>query len=400
MNVLYKIKVDSLFTFLSLLLFIIVMAKAPAIYQYFGEEFPIWYRLLIVLGLTLSGLALFFYGTVKVFRCKFGETTDLFPVLLIYVLLFYIGIIIFMNDAFVSEEVNELNQTTFFQFIIFFSLGLYLNKILKYEKTLTLLYWGIAVFWLSNLNDFFLLDLTKSGLNDDSYLIYSDYFAILSLLIVYLKRNSGLLILYVLVSIFVIYTLNSRSAFVFLSFTLFLMSYLMDNKFYKYSFIVLFVGIVYIVYSYIDLDLLQNMRMFSVLFGTDADVDGSAQARQFLMEANLKDIRDNWLIGNYGGQYEMFGLAGTYIHNILSYWRQFGLPVFFSVIYLLGFMGIQSFRIMKNRNKDKYLLPLFTVYVILGMIFSKAYTYPTLWLLFGFYTYWLVKNKAVAKCEF
>lgn len=400
MNAFYKIKIDPLFTFLALLLFVIVMVKAPMIYRYFGEEFPLWYRLSIILGVTLNGMALFAYGTVKVFRCKFKKIVDLLPILLIYLLLLFIGSIIFLNSAIVASEVNELNQIAIFQYIIFFTLGLFLNKILQYGKILIILYWGIVLFWLSNANEYFLLDLTQSGIKDDSYLIYSDYFSVLALIAAYLKRNSIWLIGYVLVSIAVIYTLNSRSAFIFLAFALLFFGYLMKNKFYKYSLFLLLAGVIYWGYMYLDLDALQYMRMFSIFFGVDADVDGSAQARQHLMEINLKDIKDNWLIGNYGGQYEMFGLAGAYIHNILSFWRQFGLITFMGILGLLSMLGMRSFSIIKNRNEDGYLLVLFTIYVTLGMILSKSYVYPTLWFLFGFYVYKQIQEKAVLKCGF
>lgn len=400
MNALYKIKIDSLFTFLALVLFIIIMIKAPMIYSYFGEEFPLWYRLLIIFGVTLNGMALFIYGTVKVFRCKFGKITDLLPVLLICILLFFISSVILLNSAVVASEVNELNQIAIFQYIIFFSLGLFLNKILKYKKVLTILYWGIVLFWLSNVNEFFLLDLTQSGLKDDSYLIYSDYFAVLALVVVFMKRNSIWLIGYVLVSIVVIYTLNSRSAFVFLTLVLLFFGYLMNNKFYKYSLFLLLTGTIYWIYMYIDLDVLQHMRMFSIFFGVDADVDGSAQARQHLVEINLKDIKNNWLIGNYGGQYEMFGLAGAYIHNVLSFWRQFGLFTFMGILGLLGILGMRSFRIIKKRREEGYLLVLFTMYVALGIFLSKSYVYPTLWLLLGFYVYKQMQEKTVLKCKF
>ena len=400
MSALYKIKSDSLFTFLALVLFVVVMIKAPMIYHYFGEEFPLWYRLLIVGGVTMNGLILFTYGTVKVFRSKFKNLTNLFPLLLIYILLIFIISIVFLNSAVVVTELNVLNQTAIFQYVIFFSLGLFLDKIFEYKKTLTLLYWVIGLFWLLNVNEFFLLDLTQNGIKDNSYLIYSDYFAILALVVAYMKRNSIWLIVYVLVSIVVIYTLNSRSAFVFLTFVLLLFGYLMNNKFYKYSFFFLFVALVYLVYLYIDLDMLQHMRMFSIFFGVDADVDGSAQARQHLMEINLKDIKNNWLIGNYGGQYEMFGLSGAYIHNVLSFWRQFGLFTFIGILGLLGILCMRAFLIVKNRDENGYLLVLFTIYVVLGVMLSKSYVYPTLWFLFGFYVYKQIQEKAVLKCGF
>ena len=151
---------------------------------------------------------------------------------------------------------------------------------------------------------------------------------------------------------------------------------------------------------YIDLDVLQHMRMFSIFFGVDADVDGSAQARQHLVEINLKDIKNNWLIGNYGGQYEMFGLAGAYIHNVLSFWRQFGLFTFMGILGLLGILGMRSFWIIKRRREEGYLLVLFTMYVALGIFLSKSYVYPTLWFLFGFYVYKQMQEKTVLKCKF
>lgn len=57
------------------------------------------------------------------------------------------------------------------------------------------------------------------------------------------------------------------------------------------------------------------------------DIGSFQQRRTFLM-AGLEDIGANVLTGTFAGHYERFGSVGTYIHNFLSAWRQFGLGVF------------------------------------------------------------------------
>ena len=70
------------------------------------------------------------------------------------------------------------------------------------------------------------------------------------------------------------------------------------------------------------------------------------------------------------------------------------------ILGLLGILGMRSFRIIKKRREEGYLLVLFTMYVALGIFLSKSYVYPTLWLLLGFYVYKQMQEKTVLKCKF
>ena len=122
---------------------------------------------------------------------------------------------------------------------------------------------------------------------------------------------------------------------------------------------------------------------YSILFESsrhsqilDIKSSSSWQEREYLYEINVQKIIDSPILGNYGSHKELG--EGTYIHNALSAWQQFGLvgfllyiililtPVLFSIYYIF-------------KDKDKYnIYPLFFIsfYVMILCLATKPIFWP------------------------
>ncbi len=111
--------------------------------------------------------------------------------------------------------------------------------------------------------------------------------------------------------------------------------------------------------------------------------DRSFDNREAFLEFGLIDIQNNWFLGNFGGQLEGPGdnegvRWGTYIHNGLSFWRQFGLIAFLIIVVLI----CKSLSLaLKARNNTLLLLVLYT---ILCYLISRSYMNYYLFISIGF----------------
>ena len=61
------------------------------------------------------------------------------------------------------------------------------------------------------------------------------------------------------------------------------------------------------------------------------------EGRTTSMRRQLPSLWDNWFLGDFAGQMLTTGKIGDYIHNYLSFWRQYGLMSF--VLFILCFVG-------------------------------------------------------------
>lgn len=76
----------------------------------------------------------------------------------------------------------------------------------------------------------------------------------------------------------------------------------------------------------------------------DLAADRSYSERQAMRSLGLAAIGRHFLLGDYGGQMNTTGQTGTYIHDMLSAWRQFGLLTFLAYVWLLGYGSFSSIR--------------------------------------------------------
>lgn len=129
-----------------------------------------------------------------------------------------------------------------------------------------------------------------------------------------------------------------------------------------------------------NIESLEDYRVVKLLSYSE---DASFIARNQLFVSGLYDITDNPFFGKFGGQLTS-GITddstvnrwGGYIHNILSYYRQFGLISFCLIIYLLYYSAKRLIKI------DKAFLPII-FFLLTSIFFSRSYTFPYIFIIFG-----------------
>ena len=124
-------------------------------------------------------------------------------------------------------------------------------------------------------------------------------------------------------------------------------------------------------------------RFLKVVTGGLAS-DYSQIGRAIHNENGINDIRDNILFGSYANQYYTYDSPGSYMHNILSYYRQFGLLVFILIINKLFFAGKLFFDyFISSRGRIEACIPYLSLFIILECIFLRSYNAAHLWLAIG-----------------
>lgn len=132
------------------------------------------------------------------------------------------------------------------------------------------------------------------------------------------------------------------------------------------------------VYSY---DTLSTSRQFQLL---NISESSSGMARARLHNQALEAIEESPVLGDFAGQVQRHDSTGSYGHNILSAWRQFGAVGFVLYISLLFISLVVSVRqVRKRQNQDADLpriaatLSLFFLILMLGAK-SVFWAFPAL----------------------
>ena len=125
--------------------------------------------------------------------------------------------------------------------------------------------------------------------------------------------------------------------------------------------------------------------MTRILFGSN---DLSSSMREDQLEIGLQDLSETWILGRFMGDVDKnFGLEGDYIHNYLSFWRQFGIVSFtiFCYVNLSNFIKLYSFiRNKKCRlNEIESFLFYFTLFCLIQIIVARSFVSSYVWLSMG-----------------
>jgi hypothetical protein len=125
-------------------------------------------------------------------------------------------------------------------------------------------------------------------------------------------------------------------------------------------------------------------RMTVLIFEREADE--SYLVRQTLLAEGIRNLTDNWMIGRFLDEWWREGAAGNYMHNWLSFWQAYGVIPFLGSIALFGTTGFKVWRQLLKPNPLTGIVIALWTYVILAIIAARAYTWPFIWLAFGFIT--------------
>ena len=77
--------------------------------------------------------------------------------------------------------------------------------------------------------------------------------------------------------------------------------------------------------------------------------------------------------------------TGNYIHNILSYWRQFGLIPFVLLVYLIfkNYTNLIYAVLTHGWNPRLDFIFFYGFYVLALVLFARSFMYPSIWIIFS-----------------
>jgi len=182
----------------------------------------------------------------------------------------------------------------------------------------------------------------------------------------------------------VLFLNNSRSSLILFGVCFFvahLIVALMSKEVRRKSIVLSLVGFsgfsLFAVFYWNDLEaLFRGSRMLSLFL--DAGADGSLQSRSLIMDEGLRRIAQNFLLGDIAGQIKhAYGIAplGSYIHNVLSFWEQFGLVVFLLYIGAWGFLLLEVSRVLRINRAAGLILLFGFLFALFSMVFARAFVH-------------------------
>lgn len=356
-----------------ILLLIYIFILPITLYQNYLGNFPYIYSNLYN-GMSIVAIFIVIISKDKI---NFVDMTSLS----IFILMF----IVIMVDYFYygkSYDVFYDNSTVLARAFTLYIIGrgIRFGQKYYYLVLISFIFFVISIFLYLDGPLRIFLDFEGSGV----YLFLGDTFAMLSLLLLtnnYKKYKNLNLIIFIL-SIFVLFIIGSRDAlfvYIAVSFLYFYKSF----NFMKLASIFLIIFSTVIVFTEYNNIVIENNRMFSVISGNLKN-DNSQISRVVQNEFGINDISNNIFLGSYANQYYSLNSMGSYMHNILSYYRQFGLFVFLLIIFLLLFVSKRYFEyFILNHTKIEAYIPYLSLFIVLECIFFRSYNAAHFWLAIG-----------------
>lgn len=220
------------------------------------------------------------------------------------------------------------------------------------------------------------------------YLYIGDIFALYSIIIVCFTKKYLTKIFFSLNSLFWLYKIGSRTSLyiyiIILSFII--VKYLVKNINIKGVMLLCFTLVVILTLfwcSYnkmLNINVNLNDRMTSIL--TNISDDGSFNDRKLLLNDGVNDISKHWFTGNMFAEIKSQGVTGGYIHNVLSYWQQFGIIPFLSIVLLIIYFLCSDFKLYLMLRSSIVVEITFclSTFIFLSVILSRSYVNPYIWL--------------------
>lgn len=127
-------------------------------------------------------------------------------------------------------------------------------------------------------------------------------------------------------------------------------------------------------------------RMF---FGEGVSDDLSSASRLIQFQIGFEALLDQILIGDMNFVVRYFGGVGFYMHNVLSFWQEYGFFVFSIVCVLLVFLIDEILRDLRFLKVSRFGVIEYRVYlgayVVVASLLSMSYTFKMLWFAIGMY---------------
>ena len=242
-----------------------------------------------------------------------------------------------VDDQYVLRSLAAL-----LRYAIYFSAGYYLPTLLRSRDTIR----AFAVFYSVIVIHIFIhvdpaipsMDFSYLSERVDplrNYQFYADTFALLTFIVVATRIRRPSRTIVVLIGTVCLFLLISRAAFY--AYVLVGAVILFDQ--YKGTVRRYLYPVLYLVLTYWALISPAGVQTESRIAGTFAgDLANSASTlgRLLMLQRGLEHLfSESWLLGDFRAHYKIFGTPGTYIHNYLSLWSDYGIVPFAAFVALL-----------------------------------------------------------------
>lgn len=334
-----------------------------------------------VFAYSLVFISLITFGILKV--NKINAPLGFWLVLVSFLVFFLSAIIRIIFDS----KVQFKDIYLVFLYLIFFSAGIFIGRaLLKYRFNkifyASLIMMVITLISLADFNNFNFLLLTEE---DANYLRLAEWFVICALGSLAYIKNPKISVFVFVISLISLFIINSRFA---LAGFFIAGSFIIFYRFKAGGFLILsgfiMIFILSLVHIFnIDFELFKDNRVIRLIL--TPDVDTSLLSRREINLYGWKAIKENWFIGDFRGQVS-YGGYGNYIHNILSYWRQYGLITFlcFFVLFSLIWSKVIKWFFNQQLMNSAYLFgSAYLIYVSLGIFLAKSFLYTEIFMVFG-----------------
>lgn len=309
----------------------------------------------------------------------------------------YLYIYVFIQHEYIVNRELTIEQFLLITyFLLIFTLGLYIGNIEKYSRIILYLFIFNSLLWLYY-TDFSHLMINFSLIKDEEmtaiYLEMGKGYATLSMLALYVtKKRRFLSLLITLVSIMVLFFINSRA-----SLYIYILTLIFPMIYYQYYRLAIVVGCVLLFFLlpfFVDMDMLMNSRVLRLILHLDQDT--SLHARNLFMQQELSALWEHWFWGDYFGYYKRWSLGG-YIHNYLSFWAQYGLIPFIMICFLIFYslkVHIRYFFKYKEKVMFQNMVFLYALVLIIG---ASAYMNTEIWFVLGLTLRMIIDEKSISQ---
>ncbi len=298
----------------------------------------------------------------------------------------------YSSDADVEQTAAlELFQPILFKYVGFFLIGIHIVDAVRWRWILLLVLTPamLSVFPYVSLDA---LGLDKTRFAEDAstgnYQFIGDAIAISSLIIVAWYRNPWFRWSYAVFTAVVLFLIGSRTSFILYVVAFLAYAILLFRARWVPVLLVGVLGVSIFLKSLDYRDLVsRNPRMVAIF--TEYDEDNSIQERRQQSELGWQHILESPLLGNFGGQLD-YGPPGTkrtwrsYMHDVFSYWRQFGvftMIVFFGYVYRFGWL---LFLHLPDRARRSYAIVLLPgLFLMAESLLSRSFAFSVSHLFYG-----------------
>ena len=300
------------------------------------------------------------------------------------VILLHIGEQSVVSDQFVTAE--KFYYPIVVYYLIYCCLGSHFIFLMRYKYIVLVSTLTAALNVLQFINyDTFKIDVTRyvDANFIGHYQFIGDALAISFLLNIALFSNRIIQFVLGFSAAVVIFLVGSRTSFAVFTLT-YLIFLIIDTRLRWFAALALLIFAAVLMYgNTIDYSELEqkNPRMFSIF--TEYEDDSSIEVRKDLSQTGWNDISNSPILGRFGGQRQL-GSWNNYMHNVLSYWRQFGIIPFASLMFLYSAFAYFSHARRSRRSNINYAIPfLLGIFLTVESVISRSFAFSYMHLFFG-----------------